>query len=395
MFAQILSMITPAFALLLTCVFGYLWARDRHKLHTLGFSLGYACFVVSFLLVVLVFDGRSAPMAVLINLVASGGAIGLVWGAVRRLGQPSPIAAYLAVTVCSSVLVWLSVWAQVPMALILAQNGGSALIMAIGAVSLWHSGSRQPLDRVMIWLLGLFSLHGFTRPVQLMLLEGRPETLNFGTSALQAVNVVLLGLFSVGLGMVFLASLVRDQIDAEREAARVDPLSGLPSRAEFEMAANHLLDRARDERVDVSLIVADIDHFKRVNDTWGHAAGDQVIATFGRLIAARIRPSDEAGRVGGEEFCLLVWNCKESGASGLAERLRLALPDQSRREGDTVARCSASFGVAQWSPGESYKSLFQRADALLYEAKRDGRDRVCPKPVVDYSTDSNIVSISA
>ncbi|MEM6493044.1 MAG: GGDEF domain-containing protein [Pseudomonadota bacterium] len=388
-------MITPAFALLFACLFGFMWTRDRTRLHILGVSLGYAGLVVSFVLAVTLFDPNSVVIAAFINIVATGGAASMVWGIARRLGQRSPLAAYCAVIACSSIAIALAVWARAPMAIMLAQNGGSALVFAIGAVTAWHSGSRQGLDRVMVWLLSLLSLHGFTRPLQAMLIEGLPATIGFDAAALQAINVVALCLFSAGLGMVFFASLARDQIDEEREAGRLDPLSGLSSRAVFEAAARDKLDRAGEQDAEVSLIMADIDHFKRVNDTWGHAAGDRVIAAFGQLIAARIRSADEAGRVGGEEFCLLVWNCPEAAAIGLADRLRLALPDQSRREGDVVASCTASFGVAQWHPGESYTNLFKRADSQLYNAKRAGRDRVYPKLHGQYEDEDNIVAISA
>lgn len=395
MFAQILSMITPAFALLFACLFGFMWLKDRTRLHILGVSLGYAGLVVSFMLAVTVFDANSVVIVTLINIVATGGAAGMVWGISRRLGQRSPVEAYIAIAACSSIAIALAVLARAPMVIMLAQNGASALVFAIGAVTAWHSGSRHTLDRVMVWLLSLLSVHSFTRPMQVMLLEGLPATVGFDATALQAINVVVLCLFSALLGMVFFANLARDQIVKEREAGRLDALSGLSSRAVFEAAARDKLDRAGEQDAEVSLIIADIDHFKRVNDTWGHAAGDRVIAAFGQLIAARIRSADEAGRVGGEEFCLLVWNCDETAAIGLADRLRRALPDQSRREGDVVASCTASFGVAQWHAGESYKDLFKRADSRLYEAKRAGRDRVHPKPQGQYEDKDKIVALSA
>ena len=136
------------------------------------------------------------------------------------------------------------------------------------------------------------------------------------------------------------------------------------------------LQRAREEDVPISVIVADIDHFKRVNDIWGHQVGDSAIAGFGDLLRSAIRSTDIAGRVGGEEFCLFVWDCPAGPTRKLAERIRTRFEHMQIEGISDGVRLTASFGIAQWEPDEGYGRLFARADAALYRAKQAGRNRI-------------------
>lgn len=155
-----------------------------------------------------------------------------------------------------------------------------------------------------------------------------------------------------------------------------DPLTGLQMRRAFEADAAVMLIRASEQNVPVSMIVADIDHFKAINDRWGHSVGDQVIKAFGKLVEQKTRKRDLTGRIGGEEFCILVWNCALGPSKGLAERIRQALAGQKNFGIAAELDLSGSFGVAQLRKRESYSSLFERADRALYRAKERGRNRV-------------------
>jgi diguanylate cyclase (GGDEF)-like protein len=373
---QIVSLITPAFALLFAGVFAALWWRDRARLHLLAFALSYAALVLSFALVVLVFDGKSPPMAVAVALISGFGAAATVWGAARRMGMASPVAGYAIVVVLTALFAGLAAAFGQPRVLMLAQNTGSSLIFVLGALVLWGARSPRWLDRALVLLMALFAAYGFSRPLQAMLVEGGMETLRFGASNFQAINVVIIGVLSVSMAMVMLAQAVQDNFRQEQEAATLDPLSGLMMRRAFEQEVRAAVSRAGPRDCPLSLIVADIDYFKAINDAHGHAVGDQVIASFGRLLADRIRPSDLAGRIGGEEFCVLAWNCHGPAASALAERVRVAVREFRGRAGNVELTISASFGVAEWHPGETFAEVFARADAGLYEAKNCGRNRV-------------------
>jgi two-component system cell cycle response regulator len=127
----------------------------------------------------------------------------------------------------------------------------------------------------------------------------------------------------------------------------------------------------------VSILLCDIDHFKRVNDIHGHAAGDDVLREFGRRLSQNIRPADLACRYGGEEFVVIMPDTSQALATAAGERLRQIIGEEGFRinRGDEL-RVTMSGGVATVVPGDSLDALLQRADDALYRAKSGGRNRV-------------------
>ena len=127
-----------------------------------------------------------------------------------------------------------------------------------------------------------------------------------------------------------------------------------------------------------ALVVFDIDHFKKVNDTYGHLAGDEVLRRVGQLVQGKVRTNDTTARIGGEEFAVLLPEVPCEGGVVLAEKLRKLIEDEVFSHDGTSIPVTVSLGVAAWQPGLSdAESLLKAADAKLYEAKRSGRNRVC------------------
>lgn len=150
-----------------------------------------------------------------------------------------------------------------------------------------------------------------------------------------------------------------------------DALTGLYNRHKFNELITMELESAKRYDRPFSLIVVDIDHFKRVNDTLGHEAGDQVLVAVATLLHESVRVVDSLARWGGEEFVALLPEVAAGGATKLAERLRRTVKERMFAGGVTV-----SCGVAEHRPPESPDGLFARADSALYRAKERGRDRV-------------------
>ena len=163
-----------------------------------------------------------------------------------------------------------------------------------------------------------------------------------------------------------------------REEAHRDHLTGLYNRRRFDQELARCC-AAMDETAPVSLVLVDIDHFKRINDMHGHAVGDSVLKQVARLLTQNVQGKDTAARHGGEEFALILPQTKLLGARHVAERVRQELGArafviaQSRKR---LGAITASLGVAQQKPGESPQQLFERADKALYQAKKTGRNRV-------------------
>ena len=164
---------------------------------------------------------------------------------------------------------------------------------------------------------------------------------------------------------------LREARDALRQLAETDALTGVSNRRHFLEQAQAALDEAREEGRKVSLIMLDLDHFKEINDTYGHQAGDVVLRDVARRLRAQLGPNDAIGRLGGEEFGILLPGATGAEALAMAQKLRRAVAD-ARPGGHRV---TASLGVADCEES-LLDSLLAKADEYLYAAKEAGRDRI-------------------
>lgn len=155
--------------------------------------------------------------------------------------------------------------------------------------------------------------------------------------------------------------------------ATTDPLTGIPNRLKFNSVLQREVSVARRHRVPLSLIILDIDHFKRVNDSYGHPVGDLVLQELASLVNNAVRSDDIFARWGGEEFVVLLSHTDKDGAGVLAERLRLLV---EKTPFSVVQKVTCSFGISQFSDRDDLESFLQRADEALYIAKERGRNRV-------------------
>jgi diguanylate cyclase (GGDEF)-like protein len=160
------------------------------------------------------------------------------------------------------------------------------------------------------------------------------------------------------------------------ESALKDPLTGLYNRTALNAALHRELKLAQRNQAPLSLVVLDIDHFKRINDRCGHAAGDTALKVLAGFVANCIRSTDVLARFGGEEFAVLLNSTDRKGALLLAERIRAAAHGASFHHNDHKISFTVSLGVATLREQDDERSLFERADQALYLAKHRGRDRV-------------------
>jgi diguanylate cyclase (GGDEF)-like protein len=174
---------------------------------------------------------------------------------------------------------------------------------------------------------------------------------------------------------MFQTVLMRSDVKHRAEAI-IDPLTGLLNRKALALRTQELEQQSRLTREPVGLILGDIDHFKRINDSHGHAAGDAVLTDVAYTLRKALRAFDLFYRTGGEEFLVLLPGADLGSAIELAEALRHAVSDLPQGGHEVTM----SFGAAASPPGEpfDYQAVFGAADAALYEAKHSGRDRVCP-----------------
>jgi diguanylate cyclase len=172
---------------------------------------------------------------------------------------------------------------------------------------------------------------------------------------------------------------LRQQVARAREDALVDGLTRLTNRKGFDSALLAFLEEAAAESRQVSLLMADIDHFKHVNDTYGHLFGDKVIQAVAAILRQNVKGKDTAARYGGEEFVVILPDTMIEGARHVAETVRKAVEACRIKRignGEIVAGITISLGAATYSAGESAQEFVMRADQALYESKQTGRNRV-------------------
>jgi diguanylate cyclase (GGDEF)-like protein len=178
--------------------------------------------------------------------------------------------------------------------------------------------------------------------------------------------------------LVFWSMQIKRHQNQLRRLAQTDMLTGIGNRHYFTRKSERaLLDSARDGEVS-ALVMFDLDHFKAVNDTYGHGAGDWVLKQVGKTCAAHCRKVDYIGRLGGEEFAILLRGMDLAGATRIAEDCRSKFAQLDTRESGYSFVVTASFGVTSTAQsGYDLSRLLSHADQMLYRAKKEGRNRVC------------------
>jgi two-component system, cell cycle response regulator len=159
--------------------------------------------------------------------------------------------------------------------------------------------------------------------------------------------------------------------------AITDGLTGLANRKQLDTVLSEELPRAQRHGRSLSLLMIDIDHFKTINDSFGHVTGDSVLRGIATALQKRVRPNDKLGRYGGEEFCLVLPETSLSSAVRIAEEMRDIVANQAFAAEGQEVRVTVSIGAAAANPIMTAEQLYAAADEMLYKAKNSGRNRVC------------------
>ncbi|BAM89372.1 putative diguanylate cyclas [Bradyrhizobium oligotrophicum S58] len=304
-----------------------------------------------------------------IGLIATA----MVWNAARVFHGKSPSGPGLAL----GATVWIVGGMLIdPSAQALRLTIGAALVViyaTLTAAELWQERRRTLHKRWPALIVPV--MHGFV--LMLPILLGNVLRDSDGAFAAAWVTIFSIELVLYAVGTVFVIFMLVSEriVSAHKRAATTDPLTGLLNRRGFADACAQMIDREAREQRPVSVLIFDIDHFKSINDSFGHAEGDEVLKLFAKVVVDNLRLTDLSGRIGGEEFAALL-PCSIDEAMVAAERVREAFAASGVVCEDKPVDTTVSIGVAGGPACTELDVLLAAADTALYKAKRSGRNRV-------------------
>lgn len=300
-------------------------------------------------------------------------ACGMVWDAARVFhGRP---ANWIGVIAGPALWIGASL-ALDPMTPELRMHLGAAIVAAYAALTageLWRERRKNLRARWPAIFVPL--LHGVVLMLPIVLgdlMRAQDEAVASIWVAAFAAELVL---YAVGTVFIIFLLVSERTVSAHKTAASVDPLTGLLNRRGFGEATSRMIEREAKAGRPVTVMIFDIDHFKSVNDRFGHAAGDDVLKVFAHTVASTLRITDLVGRVGGEEFAALL-PCSMEESLVAAERVRAAFEASGVAIDDVPLETTVSIGVAGGPADTELEVLMASADTALYQAKRGGRNRV-------------------
>jgi diguanylate cyclase (GGDEF)-like protein len=249
-----------------------------------------------------------------------------------------------------------------------------AVYAALTATELWSERRKSLQRRWPAFLVPV--LHGFVLMLPIVL-GGllMPADEKFGSSIWVMVFSIELVLYAVGTVFVIFMLVSERTVTAHKNAASVDPLTGMFNRRGFAEACARVIEREAKAGRPLCVMILDIDHFKGINDRFGHPAGDEILKLFATIVVNNLRLSDLSGRIGGEEFAALL-PCPLDEGVVAAERVREAFEASGIVCEEGTVDTTVSIGVAGGPAGTELEVLLAAADTALYQAKRGGRNRV-------------------
>ncbi|KPF98547.1 diguanylate cyclase [Rhodopseudomonas sp. AAP120] len=315
------------------------------------------------------------PEIVVLSLASAGFiACGMVWNAARVFHGLKPNWPGLVL----GALAWVAAVVSLPdelSSLRVAIGAGIVAIYAALTAGQLFAERRKTMKRQ--WPAMLVPLlHGTVLMLPIVLAELLPtQRAGASNNVWVLIFAIELVLYAVGTVFVIFMLVSERTVRAHKTAASLDPLTGLFNRRGFSEATARMIEREAEAGRPVTVMIFDLDHFKSINDRFGHPAGDEVIKLFASIVSGSLRMSDLCGRIGGEEFAALL-PCSIEEAMTAAERVREAFEGCGLEVDGTPIATTVSIGVAGGPANIELEVLLAAADTALYQAKRGGRNRV-------------------
>jgi diguanylate cyclase (GGDEF)-like protein len=301
-------------------------------------------------------------------------ACGMVWNASRVFHGRQPTLPGLVLGAIAWIAAVMTLPSETSALRMTIGAGIVAIYAALTASELWTERRRTLQKRWPAIVVPV--LHGLVLMMPIVFGDFlRPEDVAFPNSIWITIFSIELVLYAVGTVFVIFMLVSDRAVTAHKTAASMDPLTGMFNRRGFSEACSRVIEREANAGRPVTVLIFDIDHFKSINDRFGHPAGDEILKLFATIVINSLRISDLSGRIGGEEFAALLPCSLEEGVLA-AERVREGFATSGIVVDEGPVDTTVSIGVAGGPAGTELEVLLASADTALYQAKRGGRNRV-------------------
>jgi diguanylate cyclase (GGDEF)-like protein len=372
------AMVNPGMSLVFGAAFFLLWQHQQSRGDVALIGASFVALAIAFTFQYFIVYSVNASKLVS-NLCFLAGGVGLLYGTLWRFGcKPSVFPATAIAAVGLAVFSWYLLVNPDLTKRIYAINFAFGSIAVLMSLELRKAPRTFHLvDKLLVALTGFWGLTYFIRPIVTFSIEGPITSYeNFHSSLYWTTMSVSSSMFLLVFALSLITAIALDVMTQLKQESQTDPLSGLLNRRGLEHGANEMMREAKRKRRPLAVVVCDLDHFKEINDTFGHACGDSVIAAFATCLRGCVGSDHLVARIGGEEFAVVLQGANTSVARLFAESTRTTFSVLRVPSLPLERHLSASFGVAEWHNGESLDALLARADTALYDAKKSGRDRV-------------------
>ncbi|MFC3441464.1 diguanylate cyclase [Sphingobium rhizovicinum] len=361
-------------ATVMTVALTVAWLHFGRQRHVLTWTASYAVGMLQWMANAGGFFLKSPGWFILtgVGLIISGSLLAI--GVRQRSGKPLRLAAFAIPAALATLGMALAIGplaSQIMQGFIIPAYVG--VLLAVSAASLWPKGRRfTPPELVFFIALSAFVVVQLALAGSATLIRG-PE---LGKDLYRLIFSIFMPTIYVATAVTAVLVVAGDLAQELRRQMRHDPLTQVLNRRGLDEAAVQAIAQARRHKRRLALVVCDLDGFKALNDGHGHIAGDQALRGFAQLLVSAVRRGDVVGRMGGDEFGLLLLDSAASAAADVMERVRIELAHLVL-PGVPVTGLRASFGVADLiATDRQLEDMVARADAALYAAKKDGKDRI-------------------
>lgn len=375
----ILGIMSPIISLFCSATFFILWWREKETLHLLSFCISFALcsfgvFVSHFLIPVMSY----ANLLISMSLYALG-TMAYFWGLCNRIESKPPLVLMAITTVIGMVIVCiLTATVEDVFFRFFASMLTVAALFIIGTVTfkqnmrITHENKAIILTCLAVIVLLILS------PLLGLFFDPLLNENTYNGSLQWTLTIFFVNICVVALSVWLILAHSKDLLERLKSVSQVDFLTGLKNRQGYEDGFDSLLSDSKEKKLPTSVIIADIDNFKNINDVYGHQMGDRVIKAIGGIVSKVTRDCDVAGRVGGEEFSIVLWNTDEAAATLVAKQICSTFSQLVDTGLPAGIKHTASIGVTSSEDSSLTKAeLYSQADKALYRAKLTGKNKVC------------------